>query len=96
MAQEFGDHPDTALPRMCWARQLVSQVYELHVPAALLDAMLGGRVDAPAAAAARATIVPQRRADSPSTAAKPVNQERVAAANPWKTRSARHRRAAAG
>lgn len=24
MAQEFGDHPDAAAARMCWARQLVA------------------------------------------------------------------------
>ena len=54
MAQEFGDHPDTALPRMCWARQMVSQVYAAYVPAARPEAILSGRVDAPAAAVARA------------------------------------------
>jgi hypothetical protein len=26
MAQEFGDHPETALDRMRWARQLVSEI----------------------------------------------------------------------
>jgi len=25
MAQEFGDHPDAAAERMCWARQLAAQ-----------------------------------------------------------------------
>lgn len=25
MAQEFGDHPDTAAKRMCWARHLIAQ-----------------------------------------------------------------------
>jgi hypothetical protein len=27
VAQEFGDHPDTAVLRMRWAKELVSQVY---------------------------------------------------------------------
>ena len=27
VAQEFGDHPDTAVLRMRWARELVSRVY---------------------------------------------------------------------
>lgn len=27
VAQEFGDHPDTAVARMRWARQVVSQAY---------------------------------------------------------------------
>ena len=25
VAQEFGDHPDTAAKRMCWVRQLIAQ-----------------------------------------------------------------------
>jgi hypothetical protein len=28
VAQEFGDHPDTALERMRWARRVVGEVYE--------------------------------------------------------------------
>src|SRR4051812_24528126 len=27
VAQEFGDHPDTAVPRMRWARQLVAEAF---------------------------------------------------------------------
>jgi len=27
VAQEFGDHPDTAVARMCWARRIVAAVY---------------------------------------------------------------------
>jgi len=27
VAQEFGDHPDTAVPRMRWAREAASQAY---------------------------------------------------------------------
>jgi len=27
VAQEFGDHPDTAVPRMRWARDAVSRAY---------------------------------------------------------------------
>lgn len=28
MAQEFGDHPDTAVARMRWARQVVAETFE--------------------------------------------------------------------
>ena len=31
MAQEFGDHPDAAATRMCWARQL-AVLYQASVP----------------------------------------------------------------
>ena len=27
VAQEFGDHPDTAVPRMLWAREAVARAY---------------------------------------------------------------------
>ena len=27
VAQEFGDHPETAVVRMCWARRLVAAAY---------------------------------------------------------------------
>jgi hypothetical protein len=27
VAQEFGDHPETAVARMCWARRMVAEVY---------------------------------------------------------------------
>ena len=27
VASEFGDHPDTAVARMCWARAAISRVY---------------------------------------------------------------------
>ena len=29
VAQEFGDHPETALPRMQWARDVVARTYGL-------------------------------------------------------------------
>jgi hypothetical protein len=32
VAQEFGDHPETAIPRMRWARQVVEEAY-LATPA---------------------------------------------------------------
>ena len=54
MAQEFGDHPDTAMPRMRWARRLVTQVYAAPPPARRLRVMSSGPAVAPAAAAARA------------------------------------------
>jgi hypothetical protein len=35
VAQEFGDHPDTAVPRMRWARGVVEQAFTSpHRPAA--------------------------------------------------------------
>jgi hypothetical protein len=54
MAQEFGDHPDTAMSRMSWARRLVSDVYAAHVPAARPEVMRSGRAGATATAVARA------------------------------------------
>jgi hypothetical protein len=33
MAQEYGDHPDTAPARMRWVRSVVSQAYPLEVAA---------------------------------------------------------------
>jgi hypothetical protein len=54
MAQEFGDHPDTAMARMCWARRLVAEVYAVHGAAPRLELIPSGSVDAPAAAVARA------------------------------------------
>jgi hypothetical protein len=30
VAQEFGDHPDTAVPRMRWARHLVDQAFGIR------------------------------------------------------------------
>jgi hypothetical protein len=30
VAREFGDHPDTAVARMCWVNQTVSWVYGTH------------------------------------------------------------------
>jgi hypothetical protein len=27
VAQEFGDHPDTAIPRMYWVREVISRLY---------------------------------------------------------------------
>ncbi|OLE25333.1 MAG: hypothetical protein AUG44_16320 [Actinobacteria bacterium 13_1_20CM_3_71_11] len=34
VAQEFGDHPETAVPRMCWARQLVDETFGRAAPVA--------------------------------------------------------------
>lgn len=31
VAQEYGDHPETAVARMRWARQVVSQAYQTGV-----------------------------------------------------------------
>jgi hypothetical protein len=33
MAQEFGDHPETALARMRWVRHIVGQVFATDPPA---------------------------------------------------------------
>lgn len=30
MAQEFGDAPDSAIARMCWARRVVADVFVVH------------------------------------------------------------------
>lgn len=32
VAQEYGDHPETAAPRMRWARRVVSQAYPAPRP----------------------------------------------------------------
>ena len=32
VAEEFGDHPDTAVARMCWARRAVADVYGTSAP----------------------------------------------------------------
>jgi len=32
VAQEFGDHPDLAVPRMCWARRLVDETFGRSAP----------------------------------------------------------------
>ena len=32
VAGEFGDHPDTAVPRMCWALATVNRVYAAPSP----------------------------------------------------------------
>jgi hypothetical protein len=34
VAQEFGDHPDVAVPRMCWARRLVDETFGRSAPLA--------------------------------------------------------------
>jgi len=34
VAQEFGDHPETAVPRMRWARQAVDEIFGGAHPAA--------------------------------------------------------------
>jgi hypothetical protein len=52
MAQEFGDHPATAMSRMCWARRLVRHAYAAHLPAARLEVTPSDRVDAAVAARA--------------------------------------------
>jgi hypothetical protein len=33
VAQEFGDHPETAVERMCWAREVVGDVFAPPGPA---------------------------------------------------------------
>ena len=43
MAQEFGDHPDTALDRMRWVRQLVGEVSASPAPRAARPATGSGR-----------------------------------------------------
>ena len=43
MAQEFGDHPDTALDRMRWVRQLVGEVSASPAPRAARPATGNGR-----------------------------------------------------
>jgi hypothetical protein len=35
VAQEFGDHPDEAVARMCWVRGLVAEVFDRHRPEAV-------------------------------------------------------------
>lgn len=53
MAQEFGDHPETAADRMRWIRQLTSDLSEcLFVPAVI----------PPGAAAAGTGVMPVREA----------------------------------
>jgi hypothetical protein len=46
MAQEYGDHPATAMSRMCWARRLVGHAYATHVSAVRLEITPSGPVDA--------------------------------------------------
>ena len=36
MAQEFGDHPDTAVDRMRWARELISEAFGDQTPEPVL------------------------------------------------------------
>ena len=43
MAQEFGDHPETALDRMRWVRQLVGEVSASPAPRAARPATGNGR-----------------------------------------------------
>ena len=35
MAQEFGDHPETAVTRMRWARELISEAFSDTIPEAV-------------------------------------------------------------
>ena len=35
MAQEFGDHPETAVTRMRWARELISEAFSDPIPEAV-------------------------------------------------------------
>ena len=53
MAQEFGDHPEAAMSRMRWIRQLVSGVY---APAAARPARLDGRPARPGLRSACRTV----------------------------------------
>ena len=38
MAQEFGDHPETAVTRMRWARELISEAFSDPLPEAVCAA----------------------------------------------------------
>lgn len=51
VAQEYGDHPETAAPRMRWARELVSQTYP-------------DQTSAPSASRPRGTAAPRPRVAS--------------------------------
>jgi hypothetical protein len=33
VASEFGEHPDTAVPRMVWALEMVRSCYPMRIPA---------------------------------------------------------------
>jgi hypothetical protein len=61
MAQEFGDHPESAASRMRWIRQLISVMY---APAASRPARLGGWPPTPGSGqrAAQPAAGPARRA----------------------------------
>jgi hypothetical protein len=61
MAQEFGDHPEAAVSRMRWIRQLVSVMY---APAASRPARLGGWPPTPGSGqrAVQSAAGPARRA----------------------------------
>jgi hypothetical protein len=47
MAQEFGDHPEAAMSRMRWIRQLVSGMYAPAAARPARPARLGGWAPAP-------------------------------------------------
>ena len=38
VAQEFGDHPEVAVARMRWARAVVNEIFDAHLPARELAA----------------------------------------------------------
>jgi hypothetical protein len=44
MAQEFGDHPETAVARMRWARQIVAKTFEAARPGSPTSATDGCRL----------------------------------------------------
>jgi hypothetical protein len=45
MAQEFGDHPETAVARMRWAREQVGEAFE-HMPRPVRPRLLAHRLAA--------------------------------------------------
>jgi hypothetical protein len=53
MAQEFGDHPEDAVQRMCWARRLVAEVFQaghVHIAHVHIGPVHAGPTDATAGA----------------------------------------------
>jgi hypothetical protein len=52
VAQEFGDHPETAVTRMRWARQVAGQAFGEPGPASACARTLARRTGAPASRAA--------------------------------------------
>jgi hypothetical protein len=59
VAAEYGDHPELAVPRMRWARDVVDALYARRAPSRVCVAPVSGRRPLPAAAPA---AVPARPA----------------------------------